>query len=628
MKRCVFCGTENDDSATECVKCHNQLPDRPDGEESRTYGFPEDPAADGQPVIYAADVTDARPDDAGEDAGRDAGISAAVRELADEPEQQPADAPEQSPAYVPEQASEGQPAGNLGQSPAYVTEQVPEGQPAAQAPEEPAHAAGQEGAAQADSEGQDKDAGLPENPAEGQTPAGAAEGQAPEGDVRIYGQTPAGAAGGQAPEGDVRIYGQTPQGEYGPADGQTPQGGYGPADGQTPQGWYGPADGQMPQGGYVPAGQEAYGDSFARQPEGTTSGRIPPRNEQGGDFGVGRGQTYGARQQVEARGGRYDGQTSDQYGSAGYGYRQGADGSAEAGRTDLARMNTAVGSKTILFRSRKMVKGFLFFLVTLSFTAMLVMTFWNCAVPGTMDKTMSNAQLDLNFYYDELARLTASTGGFGIQLLSELGMQVLQMITRIGDIIKSLGTSVQLSILLIIAVPNLFFALAQWIMFAQTKRKRTKFGMGGYTLARVMMILKLIVACLILAIGLIISVYFVVAGSRGTELSSNFIQGLIMLVTMIVVAIFTIMYYAQWIFTLKCMKVNVRSGVDIGRTPVYLGIISIIVALGAAGVTLPLPSNDFIGIGAGVSTAAYFLFSGLWVLIYHGFVKRASALKK
>ena len=101
-----------------------------------------------------------------------------------------------------------------------------------------------------------------------------------------------------------------------------------------------------------------------------------------------------------------------------------------------------------------------------------------------------------------------------------------------------------------------------------------------------------------------------------------------MLVTMIVVAIFTIMYYAQWIFTLKCMKVNVRSGVDIGRTPVYLGIISIIVALGAAGVTLPLPSNDFIGIGAGVSTAAYFLFSGLWVLIYHGFVKRASALKK
>ncbi|HCE74306.1 MAG TPA: hypothetical protein DEP67_07695, partial [Lachnospiraceae bacterium] len=47
MKRCVFCGTENDDSATVCVRCHNQLPDRPDGEEQRLTGFSGDPAVDG-----------------------------------------------------------------------------------------------------------------------------------------------------------------------------------------------------------------------------------------------------------------------------------------------------------------------------------------------------------------------------------------------------------------------------------------------------------------------------------------------------------------------------------------------------------------------------------------------------
>ena len=64
--------------------------------------------------------------------------------------------------------------------------------------------------------------------------------------------------------------------------------------------------------------------SFAQQPEGTTAGRIPPKAAEGGadSFGVGRGQTYGARQQYEARGGRYAAPAREQYGSAGYGYRQ------------------------------------------------------------------------------------------------------------------------------------------------------------------------------------------------------------------------------------------------------------------------------------------------------------------
>lgn len=571
MKRCVFCGTENDDSATECVKCHNQLPDRPDGEESRAYGFSGDPSLDGQPDNAPLNLTGAQP----------------AMSPADGMDRQPeADEVTDSAAQT---GAEAETAG---------VGRTPEGDAGMQAADAGAdQAAGAEGQLQqGDSAPQDGQADDGQQAAGGNQAA-----QAPEDDVRIYGQTPQSAG-----------YDNNSQGYYDPAFGQTAQDGYAPAD----------------QQGYGPADQGSYEDPFAGQPEGTTSGRIPPRGAQNGDFGVGRGQTYGARQQYEARGGRYDAQARDQYGSGGYGYRQPADQAAETGRTDLARMNTAVGSKTILFRSRKMVKGFLFFLVALSFTAMLVMNFWNCAVPGTMDKSMPNAQLDLNYYYNELVRMTGTTSGFGIQLVSELGMQVLQMVIRVLDIIKSLGTSVQLSILLIITVPNLFFALAQWIMFAQTKRDRSKFGMGGYTLARVMMILKMIVACLLLVVGLVISVYFVVVGARGTELSGNFIQGLIMLVTMIIIAIFTIMYYVQWIFTLKCMKVNVRSGIDIGRVPVYLGVISIIVALAAVGITLPLPSNDYIGIGASASTAAYFLLSGLWTLIYHGAVRRASALKK
>lgn len=199
------------------------------------------------------------------------------------------------------------------------------------------------------------------------------------------------------------------------------------------------------------------------------------------------------------------------------------------------------------------------------------------------------------------------------------------MVVNVNGIISQLGGSVRLSILLIFAVPNVLFALALWIMFAQTRRDRTKFGMGGYTLARVMMVLKFVVACLVLAIGLIISVYFVVVGASSAKFTSSFIQGLIMLIIMIVVAIFTIMYYVQGIFSLKCLKVNVRSGIDIGRVPTYIGIISLLLALVCAGGLFPLAPDDYLGLAAGGSQVLYFFFSGIWVLVYHKVVRRAVA---
>lgn len=552
MKRCVFCGTENEDSATECVKCHNQLPDRPDGVEERVTGFTID-------------------DNVGADEEQPAGLNLGASVAAGGPESEAAE-----PAAPKQDFTEPEMTDAAGTSAAEISAAGP-------AEEEP---------------GQSETAGTVETAAEGPAAEEPRQSEAAE----------TGAESAEATEPE-----EVPASEK-PEEGEPLEDADRKAAGEAPG---------TPQGtGYNGAGyREAAAESFDRQPEGTTSGRIPARRAQAAaDTSVGRGQTYAASQQYEARGGRYDASQKEQYGSAGYGYRQPAEGAQ--GRTDYTRMNTAVGSKTILFRSRKMVKGFFFFLMALSFTAMLAMNFWNCALPGTMDPSISNAQYNLNNASTYLASILGGANGFGVQLLSELTMHGVQMVTNVTGIIQQLGTSVQLAILLIIAVPNVLFALGLWLMFFQTKRKRAKFGMGGYTLARVMMILKFIVACLVLAIGLIISVYFVVVGASSAKFTSSFIQGLIMLIVMIVVAIFTIMYYVQWIFTFKCTKVNVRSGSDIGRVPVYIGIISILVALISAAGILPLAANDYVGIGAGAASALYFLVSGIWALIYHGYVKR------
>lgn len=550
MKRCVFCGTENEDSATECVRCHNQLPDKPDGVEDRVVGFSGDP-----------DIDTARQPDGVFSGVTAPGFEAEAAEKAGEAAQKASEA-------APE-AGEPAPDGNM--------------------------------------PGEDTGASAEAGPAASETAPEAEETAPAEG-------AEAAQAGGAAPE-SAEYYAQD---EAAPAE-----------DGAAVAGEAAPEAG-APYTDYTSADfSGAAAESFARQPEGTAGGRISPRRADGapGDFEVGRGQTYGARQMYEARGGRRDTPAREQYGSAGYGYRQApSEGANSQGRTDLSRVSSSqVGSKTILFRSRKMVKGFLFFLMALSFTAMIVMNFWNCVLPGTMDPSISNAQYNLNNASAYLTSILGDTNGFALQLVSELTMHVVQLVTNVTGIVRQLGTSVQLGFLLVLAVPNVLYALALWIMFFQTKRSRTKFGMGGYTLARVMMVLKFIVGCLVLAIGLIISVYFVVVGASSAKFTSSFIQGLIMLIVMIVVAIFTIMYYVQWIFTLKCAKVNVKAGLDIGRAPVYIGVISILMALGQATAVLPLAPNDYVGIGAGASTALFFLVSGIWVLVYHAYVKRPLA---
>ena len=42
MKRCMYCGHENDDSVVTCAVCGNRLSDIPDGQTSRKIGFTED----------------------------------------------------------------------------------------------------------------------------------------------------------------------------------------------------------------------------------------------------------------------------------------------------------------------------------------------------------------------------------------------------------------------------------------------------------------------------------------------------------------------------------------------------------------------------------------------------------
>ena len=310
---------------------------------------------------------------------------------------------------------------------------------------------------------------------------------------------------------------------------------------------------------------------------------------------VGRGQTYGARRQYEAkRDTAGEGRpVRDQYGSAGYGYRQGQ-GQAPQGR-DYGRRESTGGSKAFMVRARKRVKSVSFFLMSLFFTAMLGLNVYNIYC--------GNALRNIKEADTMLANILGGTGrNFITQMISELASQLVSMVVNVQSIVAQLGATVELGIVVVVLVPNVLFCLGLWLMFFRTDTKRRQFPMGGYTLARVMMILKFIIACLVLAIGLVIAVYFVVVSAQGSSSSidSSLVQGI----------------------SLKVVKVNAKTGADPGRMPGFLVFLSLLCVAACVLMMIPMASNDYVGLAARGAAAGYFFFSGLWVLIYKLMVKR------
>ena len=355
---------------------------------------------------------------------------------------------------------------------------------------------------------------------------------------------------------------------------------------------------------------------------------------------VGRGQTYGARTQYEARrearrsqgapregvtggtyggNGQYGGPQRDQYGSAGYGYRQpqGMDPQGQGGRPDYGRREGAGGSKMFMVRARKRVKSVTFFLMALAFTAMFALNVYNIYCGNALRNITESDVM--------LANILSGTGtNFFTQMLTELASQLVKMVVNVQDIVAQLGKTVELIIAVVFLVPNILYCLALWLMFFRTDIKRRQFPMGGYTLARVMMILKFLIACLVLAIGLVISVYFVVVGAQRKtgSIDSSLIQGVILLIVMIVLSVFVVMYYIQWMFCLKVVRDNAKKGTDPGRMPGFVVVLSVLCTGVCVALMIPMAPNDYVGLAARGAAAAYFLISGLWVLIYKIRVKR------
>ncbi len=282
-----------------------------------------------------------------------------------------------------------------------------------------------------------------------------------------------------------------------------------------------------------------------------------------------------------------------QYGGQAYGYEEPQEyGEApyeQRGRVMPPLMRTA----------RKRVKSFLFLLPTLLFTVYIVANIINIA--------LSNTITNLSTVSNTLAK------NFGTSSALTLFNTVIGLLNNVNPWIL---VAVQIALM----IPQILLLFGLWGMFTGTSRRRVSVSTSGYSLARGSVILQFIIACAALLMVIVLTVSFVVAaGASGSTMS--LIIGVILLLVVVIVAVLAIMFYIQVIYSLKLIKINVRTGEDYGRIPGYAIFMGILVCLLSVAAMLPMAPDDYIGLTAKGAFAAWMLFISFWAMIYRASVK-------
>lgn len=397
-----------------------------------------------------------------------------------------------------------------------------------------------------------------------------------------------GAFGGQSQPG----YGEYAQNGYGEAS----QNGYG--YGEQSQNGYGYGEASQNGYGYGEASQNGYGYGEQSQ-NGYGYGEASQNNYGYGENGQnGYGQTYGYAGQQDVQ---------QQYGGQAYGYQQNvqqygypAQKQAQGGH-DYGRVQPmGGGGKQLLAKARKQVRSPLLFLALLFHTAGTVLSIINI-VSGNVISNLNALQ-------------ATAQSVFGSSL-------AVRFMNGIIDVIEGMSTSIIVGVSAVLCVPGVILCLGLWLIYLQTSPSRDQISTAGYTLTKVMTILKFIGLCLLLAAGLIVSVAFVVAAGASSSVAS-IIVGVILLVTMVLVSVLVVMFYVQLLFCIKVIKFNVKTGADPGRISSFVPVMGILMCIFTILTMIPMSPDDILGLADKAASAAWLLFGSIWLFVYRGKVRR------
>ena len=297
-----------------------------------------------------------------------------------------------------------------------------------------------------------------------------------------------------------------------------------------------------------------------------------------------------------------------QYGGQLYGYdRSGApqfdpyrdEGYGDEGRSRGDR-GLEGGSPLLMKKARKRLHNPLLFLGILFYTVHFVTSVLNIA--------LGNAITNISTVSHTITKMTGQN-------------VAVSFMNSIVDMINGVNRWYLMGAGFVACIPTMLLMIGLWMAFCSTTNKRKQISTAGFTVSRVAIVLKFIGVCAVLIACIVFSVAFVVSAGAASSMMS-LIAGIIVLLIMILIAVFAILYYIQVLYSIKVIKANVKSGIDLGRIPgfaIFIGFVGCALSVLAM---LPMAPDDYIGLVARGSYAAWLLLSSFWALIYRGTVKQ------
>ena len=286
-----------------------------------------------------------------------------------------------------------------------------------------------------------------------------------------------------------------------------------------------------------------------------------------------------------------------QYGGAGYGYdvppMQYGQMMGEDRRESDTRANT------IMKKARRRVRNPIGFLAILFFTVSVVAEILNVA--------LGNALVNVSTVSHTITKMTGSN-------------VAVDFMNNIVEMINGVNKMYLIGAGLAFCVPSLLLMFGLWMAYTSTSSKQAEVSTAGYTLSKAAIIIKFIFVTLIMLAAIVFAVAFVVSAGAASSMMS-LIAGVIVLLIMILVTVFAIMYYVQVIYAIKVIKTNVKTGMDIGKIPGFAIFVGFVGSAFTVLMMLPMAPDDYIGLAARGTYAAWLLLISLWALIYRATVK-------
>ncbi len=255
-------------------------------------------------------------------------------------------------------------------------------------------------------------------------------------------------------------------------------------------------------------------------------------------------------------------------------------------------------TRAIMETARKSMKSPMFFLIVLLNTVYLA-----GAIAAIFMKQLN---------YSQFGRLLTGM---------ELPSQLTGYMDELMNLLMKLDTSA-VGVNIVLHIPHILFCLGLWAIFFAAVGAKEKMSGVGFSFIKIVVIFNMIVKCVVLLAGLIVSVTLVVAAwASGTK--SMIVGSVITMVLMIMITMLIIMYYFCYLGTIKTCRLNAKSGESYGKASAYVALVSIVGALTAVVNLLSgIVNLEISNIASAAGKMGWMILFGLWIFSYRKKMKQ------